>query len=343
MIRQPESRLERLEQLERLLASRPTGWRTSELAAALGVDPDTIRRDYATLEELGTGLIKEGSRYRLDHRRALHTVRLTLDQLLALYFAARLLSRYSDEYNPHSAQALERLADALQLRAPLLAHHILVAAQEVRLRQIKPGYVEVLETLTRAWVERRKVRLTYQAITSEQITTRTVAPYYLEPSAIGYACYVIGYDELRQSLRTLKVERILSATLTTETFVPPATFDPQRLLASAWGVMWSDESGEQTVVLRFASTVARRVKESTWHQRQQITDQPDGSCLFTVPVGHTLELKPWVRQWGPNVEVLAPPAFREELAAEAAAMARLYSMGNTSDSEEAIDDARFSD
>ncbi len=324
-MRKPESRLERLEQMERLLASRPTGWRTSELAAALGVDPDTIRRDYGALEGLGTGLIKEGHRYRLDHRRALHTVRLTLDQLLALYLAARLLSRYSDEYNPHSAQALDRLADALHLRAPLLAHHIQAAAYEVRLRPVKPGYMAVLETLTRAWVERRKVRLTYQAITSDQITTRTFAPYYLEPSAIGYACYVIGYDELRQALRTLKVERIIGATLTSDTFTPPANFDPQRLLANAWGVMWGDEAGEQTVVLRFAPIVVRRVKESTWHQRQEITDQPDGSCLFTVQVGHTLELKPWVRQWGPNVEVLAPPAFRAEIAAEAAAMAQLYS------------------
>src|SRR5688572_9195123 len=102
-MRHPESRYERLTQLERLLVSRPRGWKTSELAGELGIDPDTVRRDLAMLEALGTGLIKEGWYYRLDHRRTVHTARFTTDEALALYLAARLLSRYSDEFNPHSA------------------------------------------------------------------------------------------------------------------------------------------------------------------------------------------------------------------------------------------------
>ncbi len=294
-MRRAESRYERLESLERLLAGRPAGWRTAELARELGVDPDTIRRDLALLESLGTGVIKEGWRYRLDHRRALHTVRLSTDEVLALYLAARLLSRYSDEHNPHSVRALERLADALQGRSPALAGHILLAARSVRGRAARPEYVATLETLTRAWVERRKVRLRYRAITSDETTERTFAPYYLEPSAIGYACYVIGFDDLRGALRTLKVERIGAADLTDEPFSVPDDFDPQRLLDSAWAVMWSDD-GAQAVTLRFAASVARRVKESIWHRSQRIEDLPDGLCLFTVRVGHTLELKPWVRQ-----------------------------------------------
>ncbi len=322
-MRRAESRYERLEQLERLLARRPAGWRTAELADELAVDPDTIRRDLAMLESLGTGLVKEGWRYRLDHRRSLHTVRLTTDEALALYLAARLLSRYSDEHNPHSVRALERLADALQPRSPVLARHILLAARSVRGRDARPDYVATLETLTRAWVERRKVQLRYRAITSDETTERTFAPYYLEPSAIGYACYVIGFDELRGALRTLKVERIVAVWLTDERFSVPDEFDPLRLLDSAWAVMWSDDS-EQAVTLRFAPSVARRVKESIWHRSQRIEDLPDGSCLFTVRVGHTLELKPWVRQWGAAVEVLAPLEFRAEIAAEARALAGMY-------------------
>ncbi len=43
-MRRAESRYEWLEGLERLLAGRPAGWCTAELARELGVDPDTIRR-----------------------------------------------------------------------------------------------------------------------------------------------------------------------------------------------------------------------------------------------------------------------------------------------------------
>jgi len=75
------------------------------------------------------------------------------------------------------------------------------------------------------------------------------------------------------------------------------------------------------------------VKESIWHPSQQLVDLPDGACLFTVRVGHTLELKPWVRQWGPQVEVLAPPAFRAEIFSEVAATLRLYHTTALTDGE----------
>ena len=70
--------------------------------------------------------------------------------------------------------------------------------------------------------------------------------------------------------------------------------------------------------------MVRRLKESTWHPSQRIDDLPDGSCLFTVLVGSTLEFKPWVRQWGSAVTVISPEDFRAELIAEVRAMAVAY-------------------
>lgn len=317
-----DSRLERIEDIERRLARRPEGWTTGELAREYGVDASTIFRDLGVLESMGTGLIKQGRRYILDHRRSLHSVKLSYDEVLALYLAARLLSRHSDEHNPHVVKALEKLADALMVKSPRMAEHIAQAANAVRSRRIRREYVEALEVLTQGWAEGRKVRLRYRSYTKDETTERVFAPYFIEPSGIGYACYVIGFDELRDTLRTLKVERVYEAQLTDENFTVPSSFDPQQLLASAWGVIWRDE-GEIEVTLRFASSVVRRVKESTWHPSQRIEDLPDGSCLFTVQVGSTLEMKPWIRGWGAAVEVLSSP-LREEIAAEVREMARSY-------------------
>ncbi|HWQ11345.1 MAG TPA: WYL domain-containing protein [Roseiflexaceae bacterium] len=318
-----ESRYERLDAIERRLAQRPEGWTTGELARELGVDPSTIFRDLTLLESRGTGLIQQGRRYILDHRRSLHAVKLTSNEVLALYLAARLLSRHSDEHNPHVVKALEKLADSLSIRSPLMARHIAQAAAAVQERRTRREYVTALEALTQGWAERRKVRLRYRSYTKDETTERTFAPYFIEPSGIGYACYVIGHDDLRGTVRTLKVERIHEAQLTDERYVVPDDFDPQRLLASAWGVVWRAE-GEIEVTLRFAPSVVRRVKESVWHHSQRIEDLPDGACLFTVRVGSTLELKPWVRQWGSAVSVIGPPEFRDEIAAEVREMARLY-------------------
>lgn len=319
-----ESRYERLDAIERRLAQRPEGWTTGELARDLGVDPSTIYRDLALLESRGTGLIQQGRRYILDHRRSLHTIKMTNDEVMALYLAARLLSRHSDEHNPHVVKALEKLADALQPRSPLIARHIYQAAIAVRARRTRADYLEALEVLTQGWAEGRKVWLRYRS-SENDITERLFAPYFIEPSGIGYACYAIGYDELRDALRTLKIERIAEARLTGERFSIPESFNPQQLLADAWGVIWRDE-GAIEVTLRFAPSVVWRIKESTWHHSQRVEDLPDGSCLFSVRVGSTKEFRPWVRQWGSAVEVLSPESFRQEIIAEVRVQARTYDL-----------------
>jgi len=320
-----DSRYERLDDIERKLARRPEGWTTGDLAREFGVDADTIRRDLLLLEGRGTGLIKQGHRYILDHRRSFHSVQLTNNEALALYLAARLLSRHSDEHNPHVVKALEKLADALSAKSPLMAGHIARAADAVRGRRVRREYVEALEVLTQGWAEGRKIRLRYRSYSKDETTERIFAPYFIEPSGIGYACYVIGYDDLRESLRTLKIERVHTASLTDERFARPDQFDAQQLLASAWGVIWRDE-GEIEVTLRFTPAVVRRLKESVWHHSQRLEDVPDGSCLFTVRVGSTLEMKPWIRQWGADVEVISPPELRQQLVTEVRAMARAYGL-----------------
>jgi proteasome accessory factor B len=320
-----ESKYERLDAIERLLARRPEGLTTGEIARMLGVNPSTIYRDLHLLESRGTGFIQQGRRYILDHRRSIHQVKLTNNEILALYLAARLLSRHSDEHNPHVVVALEKLADSIDARSPTIARHIVQAATAVRHRRVHREYVEALEILTQAWAEGRKVTLRYRSYQKDEVTERTFLPYFIEPSGIGYACYVIGLDELRGELRTFKVERIRDVRLTGEYFEIPPAFDPQRLLASAWGVVWRDEETIE-IVLRFSAQVARRVKESVWHHSQRIEDLPDGACLFTVRVGSTLEITPWIRQWGADVEVLAPDDLRAALIAEVRAMGRMYRM-----------------
>lgn len=321
-----ESKYERLDAIERHLARSPNGMTTGDLAEALGVAPSTIFRDLKFLEGRGTGLIQNGRRYQIDHRRSIHTVKLTNDELLALYLAARLLSRHSDEHNPHVVGALDKLADALRVRSPLIAEHIARAADAVRSRRVRREYVEAMQAITQGWAERRKVRLRYRAYWKDEVTERTFAPYFIEPSGIGYACHVIGLDDLRGELRTLKIERISEAQLTDERYEVPESFDPQRLLASAWGVIWRD-AGAITVTLRFVPGVVRRLKESVWHFSQRLEDQPDGSCLFTVSVGSTVEMKPWIRQWGAAVEVVAPAELRAEIRDEVRAMAAVYAEG----------------
>lgn len=318
-----DRRLDRLDDIERRLAQNPAGLSITYLARLYGVNRATIYRDISALERRGVGLVQVNHRWKLDHRRMLYATRFTPYELVALYLAARLLARYSDEQNPHVVKALEKLADALQDHSGVVTRHIIQSTSTVGERPVRPEFVQAFETLSQAWLYARKARISYQGFNDSQPTERLFSPYVIEPSGLGYSYYVIGYDERRNAIRTLKLERIHAAQLTDEPFTVPDDFDPYRLLASAWGIIWRQDSQEE-VRLRFSHRVTRRVKESIWHPSQRIEELPDGSCLFTVHIGSLTEIKPWIRQWGADVEALAPPALREELAAEARTLAALY-------------------
>jgi predicted DNA-binding transcriptional regulator YafY len=81
------------------------------------------------------------------------------------------------------------------------------------------------------------------------------------------------------------------------------------LLASSWGIFTGDAI---SIVLKFSPHVTRRVKESVWHISQLIEDTPDDGCLLSLQVNSALEITPWIRSWGPDVEVIEPITLRDE-------------------------------
>ncbi|HKZ70809.1 MAG TPA: WYL domain-containing protein [Anaerolineales bacterium] len=53
---------------------------------------------------------------------------------------------------------------------------------------------------------------------------------------------------------------------------------------------------------------------------------PNGGCILTVTVSSTLKMKPWIRQWGKDVIVLAPEELRREIAEEMWEAAQNYGL-----------------
>jgi proteasome accessory factor B len=313
-----QSKAARLRRLEHLLYNSPHGLRVVELAERCGVDRRTIYRDLGALEEMGVPVWEQDGRYGLERESYLSTVRLNLNEAIALYFAARLLSHHSDEHNPHVVSALNKLAAGLP--DVTISEHIASVAEVIRSRRLRSDYIRVLETITRAWADRRRILIRYRAASGDA-TEREICPYFLEVSRSEPASYVIAWDELRGALRTFKLERIVGAEMLEATYAIPASFDPYTHLASAWGVM---DDAEVEVRLRFTPAVASRVKESVWHHSQQVRDLSDGGCEVTMRVGGTREMRSWVLGWGAEVEVLAPQHLRDELREHAWRMQAMY-------------------
>lgn len=316
-----DTKMQRLLELQMLFWRNPgRSLRTAEIAAYLGVTERTVRN---YLDELSTSgrlpIYKEGWEWHLleDARMGLLPVNLDLEEGTQLYLAMRLLARHSDEPNPTIRAALVKLISAMP---PTLSGHLERLVRGLP-TQADPQYGDVFRAIAYGWATRRVVNLEYHPLKLKPYRAR-FCPYLLEPSAIGYTVYAIGHSDPPGALRTYKLERITQAELSDETFDLPQDFDGLALLKYAWGVMYGEEL--QTVTLRFHRRVARRVKETIWHPSQTYRDLDDGGVEWSAQVGDWLEMLPWIRGWGGDVEVIAPEDLREELVKEARRLAAIY-------------------
>lgn len=322
-----QARSERFHQIERLLLTSPVPLSKAEIARRVGVNRSTIGHMEQPMLDQGIPLRYDDRGYLYIERTGyLSTLRLKLDEAIAVFLAARLLARYSDTPNTHVVQALEKLGVSLHGIAPALGRHIIStsAALADSLPSEPPPQQRVLEVLGRGWAEGRIVNLTYRPLRARRSFEQSFAPYLLEPSGIGFSIYAIGLAGSPGVLRTRKVDRIERAVLTDEPFEMPADFEPNKLLGGAWAI-WFDESDQpQPVTLRFSHHVARRVLETRWHPSQRIEEDAEGRLVWTAGVDAIQEMMPWIRGWGAECEVLEPPGLRQQMTGEAARLAQLY-------------------
>jgi CRISPR-associated endonuclease/helicase Cas3 len=317
------NRAERLREMESLYLQR--AFSDAEMAERLGVDRTTIYKDRQLLAKECPFDQDDEGRYKIDRTRYLSNVRVNLQEALVLYLAMRRASRQTRFAQSHIIRALEKVA--LTLRQPM-TERLVKAANAVLAQPAAPEREAVVEAVVRGWAEQRKVHLVYQGLHARQPWNFLVSPYLIEPAVWSDGAYLIGHSDVHGDVAVFKIERILEASLSLQTFTIPESFDEGKLLNYAWGI-WRGEGEPQTVRLQFQPGEAtRRLKETVWHRLESVTDTPDGGCMWSAPIGEWQEMLPWIRGWGADVEVIEPQELREALVKEARRLARMYGVGD---------------
>lgn len=81
---------------------------------------------------------------------------------------------------------------------------------------------------------------------------------------------------------------------------------------------------DSAIRLRFSSLVARNVSEVQWHKTQRVIENGDGTIDVLFTVSGFREIVWWILGYGPEVEVLEPPALRELVRTQAEKMLSIY-------------------
>ncbi|MEP7378316.1 MAG: WYL domain-containing protein [Chloroflexota bacterium] len=307
-----------------ILKDHPDGISAQALADRIGVSKRTVYRDVLAMDEqAGLPIWNDEGKFGLDKGAFLQPLALTLHEATTLFLAARMLAKASDEHDTELIGALVKLASILP---PVLAKHIQATVDAFSTTPPNDRFTHVFRVLAEAWAKQRVVQIEYDSGVydpQKQARKTRVRPLAIEPSALTHALYLIGYDENRKARRTFKVERIISAALTPESFpAPDGDESPARELLKAWDVI-ADEDPVQ-VVIRFSATVAKRAAETRWHPSQQLEPQADGTLLWRGQIAGQREIRIWILGWGADAEVLEPTGLRDEVAAELRRAAALY-------------------
>ena len=209
-----------------------------------------------------------------------------------------------------------------------VARHLKYIIDSMRNTPVDRAFVTVLETLTRAWADRQRVKLWYGKPGGASISVREFAVYFIEPAANG-GLFAVGYDYLSQQVAAIRLQWVRRVQVLSGTYEIPARLERQRYLAGAWGIVRNSVDAQPIkVVLAFAPDVASLVTEKLAHtvHAMRITDK--NRCFVSLQVSDLQEIIPWIRSWGAKVEVLEPKALRDEIAAETMKLAAVYGGGS---------------
>jgi proteasome accessory factor B len=319
---QDGNRFARLTQIQHSLHQHPAGLTCKDLARICDTTVRTIQRDLLVLQiELHVPVTDKGrDRYGILKNYVLPPVAFSLYETLVLFLALRLIVRQTDEDNPHVKSAISKL---ISMMPQSMASQMAQSLQFLSQKPENPGELSIFEKVALAWGTQKKLRIIYYSAHLKETREWYVDPYFVEMTGVGFSTYLFGYAESgdRSGMQTFKLIRIKEAEILDQDVEILHEIKMDELLGSAWGVIWGE--GVQ-VKLKFSPSVTPRVKETHWHPSMVVEDLPDGGCFLTVKVSSTLEMTPWIRGWGPDVEVLEPEELREQFKGWAKRLGEMY-------------------
>lgn len=225
---------------------------------------------------------------------------LTLQHLVANLRTGSLIGPHLDAMTQRLQAALGRGADdvdEVRRRVKVLG----IASRDVRL--------EHFELVGSALLKRRRIEIVYFARGRGEASERSISPQRLVHYRDNW--YLDAYCHVRNDLRSFALDAIRRADILEQRALDIPDDELDARLGSGYGIF----SGTDVTwaSLRFTPERARWVAAEQWHPNQRSRTDPDGSYVLELPYSDSRELVMDILRQGADVEVLGPPALRDEV------------------------------
>jgi predicted DNA-binding transcriptional regulator YafY len=329
--------------LARALTQSRRGVALKTLAERHGWSLRSIYRDLHALEDARFPVVKEADRYRLLEGWSGPPIPgIGADEIAAL-FALRAIAAGVRETSV--GRDLDRLWMKLTSTGggqtalvPLDAEPWLTVAGPLSI-DYRP-HRTTIAALERAIRERLVVGCRYQALSTHQLTFRSVEPGELYWDPRLETLYLIGWCRLRQAVRVFAVHRFANVTVSEERFAPRGETRAKAAMRNAFRA-W--RSGHVAVVrIRFSGTAADEIRERRWGPGQLMERESGGATILSLEVAGLPEIRRWVLGFGGEAEVLAPDSLRHSVREAASEIGSHYRYrGDDTEGRRGADDDRL--
>ncbi|MFC6013270.1 helix-turn-helix transcriptional regulator [Nocardia lasii] len=281
----------------------------AEVAAELEVSVATARRDLEALSAAGIPVYPQSGRgggWSLIGGARTDLSGLTAGETRALF----LLAGPAAHAAPELKSALRKLVRALPhtFREDAAAAAAAVVVDPARWGRPDPQAPAVLDSLRRAVVDRRRVRIAY--LRKGERTVRTIDPWGLvEKETIWYL--IAGTTAGR---RTFRLDRIEEVTILDETADRPADFD----LQAEWSEIVErveDRRAAVAATVLVSPELAPVLADQQGRHCTLLGPAPDGRVRARITADTTKMVARQLAGWGADLEVLGPAEVRAALVA----------------------------
>ena len=189
------------------------------------------------------------------------------------------------------------------------AHHSASDVESrVKLLNVATRFVsdKHFEVVAAALLSRSRLDLVDYGRGRDESTRREVSPQLLLHYRGNW--YLVAWCHVRKAIRSFSMDAIENATPMRKAAkeLPKAQVD--QFVGKGYGMFSGDDV--RWAKLRFSSERARWVSRESWHPKQKLFIEADGSLLMEVPFTDATELAMDILRHGQHVEVLEPPDLK---------------------------------
>lgn len=179
---------------------------------------------------------------------------------------------------------------------------------------------DIFNCINNALLEKKSICMRYYSMGQKKEKERVVDPYSLK-FKFG-VWYLIGYCNLREEIRTFRIDRIREIKILDRSFTIPDDFSLDSYLSDSWGI---EKGKNYKVKLNFSPQVAEFISEVTWHPSQKLRHGNDGTLYAEYEVSGLDEIERWILGFGADVEVLEPEKLKKSIVNEIKKLEKIYS------------------